>query len=91
MTIKTQTQIDRVSKNVKANMFSQMMLYASKLSVGVAEPPTAYMQSNLIWAMDSEYATLEQRGLFADTASGLKMDIVSSDGLGVPNLFEPNL
>lgn len=91
MAVRTAYQIESIAGRSKANMFAKMMGYASELSVGVAAEPALFNQSNLIWGMTSLYATLDQKNVFANIASGFKNDVTGPDGLGAPNLFEPTL
>lgn len=79
--------INELIDRAKAHVFSLMMLYGEQLSKGVAIPPSLDRISNLIWACESDYATLEQKNIFADLISLTGDDVVGPDGLFADNVF----
>lgn len=79
--------INELIDRAKAHVFSLMMLYGEQLSKGVALPPSLDRISNLIWACESDYATLEQKNIFADLIALTGDDVVGPDGLFADNVF----
>lgn len=79
--------INELIDRAKAHVFSLMMLYGEQLSKGVAIPPSLDRISNLIWACESDYATLEQKNVFADLISKENFDFAPPDGLFASNVF----
>ncbi len=79
--------INELIDRAKAHVFSLMMLYGEQLSKGVALPPSLDRISNLIWACESDYATLEQKNVFADMLASTNSDFSPPDGLFADNVF----
>lgn len=79
--------INELIDRAKAHVFSLMMLYGEQLSKGVALPPSLDRISNLIWACESDYATLEQKNVFADMLASTNSDFSQPDGLFADNVF----
>jgi hypothetical protein len=91
MATRTESQINTIVKNCKANAFEKMMDYGAALEKGVAPTPSLTMQLNLIWGAENYYATLSQKNVFADNIGRLNLDATKPDGLGVNGLFSPTL
>lgn len=61
-------------------MFSKMMLFAEYLEEGVAQAPDISWQDTLTFACQSDYATLEEKNIFANMIAGMLGDVVQPDG-----------
>jgi len=83
--------INELIHRAKAHVFSLMMLYGEELTLGVALPPSLDRISNLIWACESDYATLEQKNLFADLIANENGDVVGNDNVFAENVFDNNV
>lgn len=86
MSIRIEAQIDDIINTSKKNCFAKMMTYGGELNVGVATVPELKRQLVLIWAAESDYATLQQKNIFIDALTGLGL---TTAPLG--NLFASNL
>jgi hypothetical protein len=91
MAIRNAYQISLIVNRAKANMFTKMMYYAEGLSIGVTPVPYLKRQSNLIWGCESMYSSIAQKNQFADQIGALRYDVAPYDGLGILNLFNPEL
>jgi hypothetical protein len=72
--------INQLVLRSKANMFSKMMLFAEYLEEGVAQAPDISWQDTLTFACQSDYATLEEKNIFANMIAGMLGDVVQPDG-----------
>lgn len=87
MPTRSQQSINTIVDRTRANMFLKEQSYGESLTLGVAEPPNLYLQSNLIFAASSDYTTLVQKNIFADSIGKYKMDVVPQDGYAVNNYW----
>lgn len=87
MTIRNNQAIQEIVDRSKANMFLKEQTYGERLTLGVASPPKLFLQSNLIFAASSPYATLAQRNAFVELLSKNKMDVLSPQGYAVRSYF----
>ena len=87
MATRSLNTINELIDKAKAHVFSLMMLYGEQLSKGVAIPPSLDRISNLIWACESDYATLEQKNVFADMIARENGDFAPPDGVFASNVF----
>ena len=72
--------INQLVERAKSNAYGKMMLFAEDLSVGVSSFPEMFEQEILIFACESDYATLAQKNIFADMLAGNGDDVAKFDG-----------
>lgn len=72
--------INQLVHRAKSNAYGKMMLFAEYLSVGVSSFPGMFGQEILIFACESDYATLAQKNIFADMLAGNGEDVSQPDG-----------
>ena len=87
MPTRSQQSINTIVDRTRANMFLKEQSYGEALTLGVAEPPNLYLQSNLIFAASSDYTTLVQKNVYADSIGKYKFDVVPQDGYAVNNYW----
>lgn len=80
---RTDSQLDTIADNIKANMYYQLQSLVSELNVGEAGKErinNMKNQSNILFVMDG--GTINQRNSAANEAGKLRIDYKAQDGYG---------
>ena len=87
MAARGEKSIQILVENTKANAFAKMMLVGESGSIGVPINFPLVRHSNLIWATESLYTTLNQKNDFANQIGKYGYDKTIPDGVFSNNTF----